>query len=218
MNAARSTSGRNRMARRLVAVGVGAAAAVTLGVAPASASPDVTTTTTHETLRLVDEENGILYFVNKSRAELCTPERLAFEALLEAWFDGGAVGDPPAEPVSSSQGVAEVRRTTRVVNGRTVVTTVGDDVPVEAWRLDSEEGGVDCTATDGPGAGRFATGAMDFTDRRHVSDPLLTADTRLAGVLLDDEGTRWNADVHYIAKLVNGEFSVKGGGRLVELG
>ena len=40
----------------------------------------------------------------------------------------------------------------------------------------------------------------------------------MAGVIRDPAGTRWNADVHYIVKLVNGQFSVKGGGRLVRLG
>lgn len=219
MHPTHSSNRRHRVARRLVAAGAAvAAAAATIGVGPAAASPDLTTTTTHETLRLVDEEHGILYFINKSRADLCTPERLAFEAELLAWFDGGAVGDPPAEPASSQQGVAEVQRSVRLVNRRELVTIVGDDVPVEAWRLDSEEGGVDCTATDGPGAELFAAGPMDFTDQRHVSDPLLTGDTRVAGVILDPAGTRWNADVHYIVTLVNGQFSVKGGGRLVPLG
>ena len=117
MHPTHSSNRRRRVARRLVAAGAAAAAAAaTIGVGSAAASPDLTTTTTHETLRLVDEEHGILYFINKSRADLCTPERLAFEAELLAWFDGGAVGDPPAEPASSQQGVAEVQRSVRLVN------------------------------------------------------------------------------------------------------
>ena len=95
-----------------------------------------------------------------------------FEAAFEAWLDGGAVGDPPAEPAASQQGVAEVRRTTRLVDGRAMLNIVGDDVPVEAWLLDGEEGGLDCTATDGPASRLFASGPMDFSDVRKVSDPI----------------------------------------------
>src|SRR6478609_9461950 len=152
-----STTFRPRTAR-VVAVGAALTLAGTLGAGPASASPVVSTTVTHETFRLVDADHGILYFVNKSRADLCTPERLAFEAAFEAWLDGGAVGDPPVEPASSQQGVAAVQRTTRLVDGRTMFTFVGNDVPVEGWLLDGEEGGVDCTATDGPASTLFASG------------------------------------------------------------
>ena len=212
-----STTFRPRTAR-VVAVGAALTLAGTLGAGPASASPVVSTTVTHETFRLVDEDHGILYFVNKSRADLCTPERLAFEVAFEAWLDGGAVGDPPVEPASSQQGVAEVQRTTRFVDSRELLTVVGNDVPVEAWLLDSEEGGLDCTATDGPGAALFASGPMDFSDVRKVSDPLLTGAIDLAGVIAAPDGTRWNAGVHYIVKLVNGRFDVKGPTRLVALG
>ncbi|HYN28366.1 MAG TPA: hypothetical protein VES95_00640 [Dermatophilaceae bacterium] len=108
--------------------------------------------------------------------------------------------------------------TTRFVDKRQLFAFTGDDVPVEAWRLDDEGGGIDCTATDGPGAGLFASGPMDFTDSRKSSDSLLTGDTRLDGTITDPQGGRWRADVHYIVKLVNGNFDVKGGGRLVPLG
>ena len=111
-----------------------------------------------------------------------------------------------------------MQHTSRLVNQREMLTIVGDDVPVEAWRLDGEEGGIDCTATDGAGAELFASGAMDFTSSRKVSDALLTGDTRVEGVITDPQGGRWRADVHYLVKLVNGEFDVKGTGRLVPLG
>jgi len=212
-----STTFRPRTAR-VVAVGAALTLTGALGAGPASASPDVTTTVTHQTLRLVDEDHGILYFVNKSRADLCTPERLVFEAAFEAWLDGGAVGDPPAEPASSQQGVAEMHRTTRFVDSRELLDVVGNHVPVEAWLLDNEEGGLDCTATDGPGAALFASGPMDFSDVRKTSDPLLTGSVDLAGTIVAPDGTRWNAGVHYIVKLVNGRFDAKGPTRLVALG
>lgn len=215
MNA--TTSFRPRTAR-VLAVGAGLAVAGALCAGPASASPDVSTTVTHETFRLVDEDHGILYFVNTSRADLCTPERLVFEAAFEAWLDGGAVDDPPAEPASSQQGVAEVQRTTRLVDGRAMFNFVGDDVPVEGWLLDGEEGGLDCTATDGPASRLFASGPMDFSDVRKASDSLLTGGVDLAGVIVDPDGARWNAGVHYVISFVNGRFDVKGATRLVRLG
>jgi len=218
MDIPRSTTTRSTAARRLAAAGACAVAATTLGMAPASASPDVTTRTTHQTFRLVDEDHGLLYFVNKSRADLCTPERLAFEQAFQVWVDGGAVGNPPAEPAASQQGVAPVRETTRLVDGRQLVTAIGDALPVEAWRLDDEGGGIDCTATDGPGAALFASGPMDLTNRRNVADPLFTGETTLAGVLVDPAGTRWNSAVHYLVKLVNGNFSISDTNRLVRLG
>ncbi len=203
---------------RVLAVGVGLTLAGALCAGPASASPDVTTTVTHDTFRLSDGDHGLLYFVNKSRADLCTPERLVFEAAFEAWLDGGAVGDPPAEPAASQQGVAEVRRTTRLVDGRAMLNIVGDDVPVEAWLLDGEEGGIDCTATDGPASRLFASGPMDFSDVRKVSDPNQTGSVTLTGVIVDPGGARWNAGVHYVITFVNGRFEVKGTNRLVPLG
>jgi hypothetical protein len=212
-----STSLRPRTAR-IIAVGAGLTLAGALCAGPASATPDVSTTVTHETVRLGDGDHGILYFVNKSRADLCTPERLVYEEAFEAWLDGGAVGDPPPEPASSQQGVAEVRRTTRLVDGRAMLTVVGDDVPVEAWLFDGEEGGLDCTATDGPAARLFASGRMDFTDVRRASDPNLTGSVSLSGILVDPAGTRWNAGVNYIITFVNGRFEVKGTNRLVGLG
>jgi hypothetical protein len=212
------TKSSRRRARRTFAIGAGLAVAAALGAGTASASPEVATSTTHETLRLLDDEHHLLYFINKSRADLCTPERLAFEQELLEWLDAGAVGDPPAEPASSQQGVAQVTRSSRFVNGRELLNIVGDDVPVEAWRLDDEEGGVDCSATDGPGAGLFASGPMDFTVWRNISDPQFTGDIGIAGTIVDPHGTRWNAEVRYLVKLVNGEFTAHGNSRLVALG
>ena len=203
---------------RALAVGVGVVLAGGLGAGAASASPDVTTTTTHDTVRLSDAEHGLLYFVNKSRADLCTPERLVFEAAFEEWLNNGAVGDPPPEPTSSREGVTELHVTTRLVDGRTLLTTVGNDVPVEAWRFDGEEGGIDCTATDGPKAELFASGSMDFSNSRHLSEPLVTGSVKLSGIVTDPTGGRWNASVQYLIKLIHGEFDVKGQSRLVPLG
>lgn len=194
---------RHLVTRRVLAVGACATAAATLGVGTASASPDVTTTTTHATFRIGDGENGLLLFINKTRADLCTPERLAFEAELEVWFEGGLVGDPPEEPADSRQGVAEVTQTVRFVDSRGVFTLTGE-VPVEVWRFDDEEGGVDCTATDGHGAELFASGTMGFTDTRRFTDETMSGSTSVAGIVTDTEGGRWNYDVRYLLKNTGG--------------
>ncbi len=135
---------------------------------------------THQTFRLGDGDNQLLVFANKSRAELCTPERIVYEDALEAWFEGGQVGEPPVEPADSSAGVEEVTVTTTSKPQRTTTTVEGDDLPVEVWRFDDEPGGIDCTATDGPGAERFATGTMDFDVRTVETPSRFTNDIRLA--------------------------------------
>lgn len=213
-----TTTGRRCPSARVVAVGACAAAVATLGVGSAVATPDTSVTVTQRTFRIADGDNGLLYLVNKSRAALCTAERLAFEQALADWLDDGAVGEPPVEPASSQEGVEDVRVSIRVVNGRQVLETLGEDLPVEAWRIDSEEGGIDCTATDGFGAALFASGPMDLSDTRKLADGRVTSDTKAKGVIVDTGGMRWNAEVHYIGKLVNGSFTLKGGGRLVPLG
>jgi hypothetical protein len=209
---------RHPVTRRVVTVGACAAAAATLGVGTASASPDVTTTTNHATARIVDEENGLLLFINKSRADLCTPERIAFEAELVVWFEGGLVGDPPVEPADSSQGVVEVGQTSRLVDGREILKS-DDEVPVEVWRLDDEGGGIDCTATDGAGAELFAAGTMNYTTTRRITDSTVSGSIRVAGTVMDTVGGRWNYSVRYLLKNAGGhDLQVQPIIRLVELG
>ena len=209
---------RKVMTRRVIAAGACATAAATLGAGTASASPDVTTTTTQMTARIIDDENGLLLFINKSRADLCTAARIAFEVELEAWFDGGLVGDPPVEPADSQQGVEEMVQTNRLVDSREIFTMDGK-VPVEVWRLDGEDGGIDCTATDGAGAELFATGTMTFTSTRRSTDATVSGSTRVAGVVIDADAGRWNYDVRYLLKNRGGhDLYVQPVIRLVALG
>jgi len=162
---------------------------------------------THQTFRLGDGDNGLLVFANKSRADLCTPERIVFENAFEAWLDGGEVGEPPVEPADSSVGSANVVRTTIERHQRTHTTFVGDDLPVEVWRLDEEEGGIDCTATDGPGAERFATGRMDYSVKAVESPSAFRSDIRLGGVVRDEQGGRWKYVIRYITRVDDGELT-----------
>ena len=217
MDATLTPSRRRGLVRQVGAVGACTAVAATLGIGTASASPG-TTTVTHAAVRIVDDEHGLLLFVNKSRADLCTPERIAYEALIIEWFESGALGDPPPEPAGTTEGEAEVTLTTRMVGGRELTTLEGDDVPVEVWRLDGEEGGIDCTATDGPGAGLFASGPMDLTVRRNVSDAVQTGNLKAEGVVVAPEGTRWNISVSYLVTIAGEMESLQGVTRLVELG
>ena len=71
------------------------------------------------TARIGDDKNGFITFVNKSRADLCTPERIAYEQAFLAWLDGGEQGDPPPEPASSQQGVKDVQFTQRTAPAAT---------------------------------------------------------------------------------------------------
>jgi hypothetical protein len=177
----------------LVACGL---AAATLGGSAQADPPEVTTTLTPNTLRLADEENRLLAFVNKPRAALCTPGRYAFEATLIAWFDGGMVGDPPPEPASSQEGVVPLTWEDRVVNGTEFFSITGN-APVEVWRLEDDVDGVDCTATDGAGSELFATGDMELTFTRRSTVDGVTGDNRLSGVVTDTTGRRWNYTIRY---------------------
>jgi hypothetical protein len=218
MNALRTQHTRRSVARRAAAVGACTLVASALGLATASAAPDTTTTVTHLTLRLVDDEQGVLYFVNKARADLCTPDRLAFEAELQAWFDGGAVGDPPAEPASSQEGVAEMTSTVRTIGDHETLQVVADSVPVEVWRLDDEGTGVDCTATDGPGAELVASGPMRFTLQRNATWSVLTGPISLSGVVTTPDGARLNVGIAYLVVGAGPRFDVHGVSRWVDLG
>lgn len=218
MNTTPPTTRRRRAGRRITAVGACAAAAATLGVGTAFAAPDTTTTTAYTAIRLVDEEHGLLLFANKSREDLCTPERIVYEGELQAWFDGGLVGDPPAEPEGTDVGEVGITETHRFVDSRELSSLTGP-VPVEVWRLDEEGGGIDCTATDGAGAGLFATGTMDFTLTRRFTDSTVSGDTRLAGTVIDTSGGRWLSDVRYKVKNTGGhDLYVQPNIRLVPLG
>jgi hypothetical protein len=145
---------------------------------------------------VADDRHDFLIFLNKSRADLCTPERVAFERALLAWFDD-PVGDPPPEPASSQRGVRPVRFTERTKGGTEIFTHVGRRLPVEVWRLEDDVDGVDCTATDGPGASRFATGTMDWTGRTRTDGAGVSRLTRVEGRVVATDGTRYRYLVQY---------------------
>src|SRR5690242_8832556 len=65
--------------RRVLIAGAGAALVLAGTGTAANADHSGTTSKRPATARIGDEENGMLVFVNKSRAALCTPERIAYE-------------------------------------------------------------------------------------------------------------------------------------------
>jgi hypothetical protein len=168
------------------------------GAAVASANPTVATETRPATARLSDPDNDLLVFVNKSRADLCTPERIIFEQQFLAWLDGGAQGDPPPEPASSQQGIAPVTFTQRTAGDVTTFTIDGRNLPVEVWRLEDDVDGLDCTATDGPGAALFATGIMTWHNQR-VTTPTGggSFSVSLQGRVVGTDGQPYNYSIRY---------------------
>lgn len=166
---------------------------------PGSASQVVTTVDVRPaTARVGDDENGFITFVNKSRADLCTPERIAYEQAFLAWLDGGEQGDPPPEPPSSQQGVKDVQFTQRTAPAATTFAIEGADLPVEVWKLEDDPDGLDCTATDGPGAALFATGAMTWRAITIVTDADVQANQSIEGQVVGTDGQTYRYSVRFL--------------------
>ena len=171
--------------------------------APASAdsNPSSQVVTTVQvrpaTARLGDEQHDFLIFVNKSRADLCTPERYAFEQEFQAWLDGGQQGDPPPEPASSQQGVKDVQFIQRITPSATTFSIDGPDLPVEVWKLEDNPDGIDCSATDGPGAELFATGTMTWRSVRVMTTVNSRGTLSVEGRIVGTDGQAYNYLVRY---------------------
>lgn len=171
---------------------------------PASAHPSAQVDVRPATARISDEDNGFLIFVNRSRAALCTPERIAYENAFVAWLDGGAQGDPPVEPASSQQGVKPVVFTDIDSASATLSTIAGPNLPVEVWREENDSDGIDCTATDGPGAELFATGLMTWTSLRVETANSTHTDLSIAGTVKGTDGQKYRYSVRYVINVKDG--------------
>jgi hypothetical protein len=191
----------------LAVVGMAAPAAAD----PGTASHVVTTVDVRPaTVRIGDDQHGYLIFVNKSRADLCTPERIAYEQAFLAWLDGGEQGDPPPEPASSQQGAKEVQFTQRTAPAATTFAIEGPDLPVEVWKQEDDPDGLDCTATDGPGAALFATGAMTWRSLRVATDASFQANDSIEGQVVGTDAQAYHYLVRYlISQRDGGEPSVR---------
>jgi len=159
---------------------------------------DTTVTVRPATARLGDGDHNLLVFINKSRASLCTDERIAYEQAFIAWLDGGQQGDPPTEPASSQQGVNPVRFTQHVEDGVTTSSVDGPNLPVEVWRPEDNPDGIDCTATDGPGAALLATGTMTWHVRSVTAPHLQASDTSLQGYILGTDSRTYRYTIRYL--------------------
>ena len=189
--------------RRIVAGFILVVLALVAPVVPAQAGPGNPSGSSEAaevrpaTLRIAEDENRLIVFVNKSRADLCTPERIIFENAFQEWVNSGQETDPPIEPAASNEGVKPVRFTQRVAGQLMIGTVNGPNLPVEVWHLEDSVDGIDCTATDGPGAGLFATGAMTWRGH-NVNGPRLTvSDVSVDGKIRATDGQRYHYLVRY---------------------
>lgn len=166
---------------------------------PLPASRGVTTVDVRPaTVRIGDDENGFLIFANMSRSDLCTPERITYEEAFLAWLDGGQQGDPPVEPASSQQGVKNVQFTERTASAATTASIDGPDLPVEVWKLEDDPDGIDCTATDGPGAALFATGAMTWRSTQVTTDTGFQTNLSIEGQVVGTDAQAYRYSVRYL--------------------
>ena len=178
----------------LVAAPTTAAAAAPLA---AATSPSITTEVRPLTTQFGDSENNFTIFLNKSRAELCTPEQFAFERVLLEWLNSDRQTAPPPEPDASRQGVEPVRITTLKIGQSTTLKFDGRNLPVEVWRIEDDEDGLACGGTDGAGAGLFGTGTMTLRALNIDSPRLLFDDFSVEGRITDPDGQRYTYLVRY---------------------
>ena len=139
-----------------------------------------------------------MIFLNKSRAELCTPEQFDVERVLLEWLNSNQQTDPPAEPDASRQGVKPVRITTLEIGQSTTLKFDGRNLPVEVWQKEDDDvDGLACSATDGTGAGLFGTGTMTFRGLNIESPQFLFDNLSLEGRITDPAGQRYHYLVRY---------------------
>ena len=74
----------------------------------------------------------------------------------------------------------------------------GPSLPVEVWRQEEQPDGIDCTATDGPGAGLFATGTMTWRLRAVTAPHVQSSDTSLQGSIRDTGGRSYEYSIRYL--------------------
>jgi hypothetical protein len=114
-----------------------------------------------------DFENGVVVFVNSSRATYCTDEVVAFEETLVAFFNGE--GPPPEEPPipESPTGfplglepiTVQLKETRQ---GAQVFHVNEEDLYIEIWEIDNDPGFVGpCLDTDGTEAA-LASGTTTY--------------------------------------------------------
>jgi hypothetical protein len=119
---------------RLTTAAAGVALVATAFAAPAAASPpEVFEERPH--VETVDWDNGVILFVNTTRAAYCTTDIVSFEEAVLAWIEGGEVGEFPEYP--GKDGIEPLRASYNEVAGGTIVHSLaGRNLPIELWSFD----------------------------------------------------------------------------------
>ncbi len=156
-------------------------AAFTLGIGvllPTTTAQAATPAETIEvgpSIQAIDDDQGLLLFVNSTRADYCTPTMVAWEEAVLAWLETDMSTEPPPYPGYDS---LETFSATRMPVGRhNAWSRWSAQVTVELWEFDEgvfpdHLGAGPCTDSD-EATGPFATGIGTWTqsDNDSWGDP-----------------------------------------------
>jgi hypothetical protein len=124
------------MRRAIVSLGAAAVLAVA-ATAPAFAAPPLRFEEPF-TIAFPDTNLGLVVMVNIDRASYCTPEIVAWEEAVIAWINGGAIGDPPPEPVFPDGFVPIPIQQQETGQGAVVEHARASGLAIEVWELDAD--------------------------------------------------------------------------------
>lgn len=82
----------------------------------------------------IDEDLGLILFVNSTREDYCTDEMVDWENAYLAWIEGGHVGEEPSYP--GYEGMETVTATRMPVGTHNAWARWSATVPVELWTFD----------------------------------------------------------------------------------
>jgi len=116
------------------------------------------------TVQHLDQENGLVAFMNLGRSAYCTADVVQWEEDILAWLQGGMVGAPPAEP-AFPDGLKPISVQTKVTGKGAIVASAKESgLDIEPWRLDPPASRPligPCTDTDDANS-LFASGTGSF--------------------------------------------------------
>lgn len=147
---------KKRLILGLVAGSLMAAMAV-----PATAAPPVKEQVPF-TIQYLDQQNGLVMFMNTTRAQYCTQAVVDFENAIADWIDDGMVDPFPPEP-TFPDGIKDISTQSKVTGkGAIVGQAKGSGLVAELWDLEDNPPLIGpCTDTD-DGEGLFADGTGSF--------------------------------------------------------
>lgn len=148
------------MKKRLI-LGLLAGSLMAAMAAPATAAPPEKSQIPF-TIQHLDEQNGLVAFMNIGREAYCTQAVVDFENAIINWIADGMVDPFPDEP-AFEDGIKDIAVQTKVTGkGAIVGQAKGSGLYIELWDLEDNPPIVGpCTDTDG-GDGLFAKGTGSF--------------------------------------------------------